>query len=204
MKKTALIIALFVVVNSVSAQFTIGPKMGLNISKEYFGLKGLDEGIDFKAGFNVGVFGKYEVNHKFDIQAELLYSQQGFKHNIPLTDYGGTVFLNGYKISSHYLNIPLVLKYYHLKRLYIEAGPQVGFCLSSKIHPGYKMIEGDFKKDYNTTDFSLVGGIGADIGYGLSVNARYIHGFTDTQKLSKLNVQNRVIQISLAYDLWSF
>ena len=59
MKKTALVIALFIVVSNVSAQFTIGPKVGLNLSKEYLGIKAFDEDTDFKSGLNAGVFGKY-------------------------------------------------------------------------------------------------------------------------------------------------
>ena len=204
MKKTALIISLFIVANSVSAQFTIGPKVGLNISKEYFGVKGFDEDSDFRSGINIGVFGKYEINDKFDIQAELLYSQQGFKRNIPITDNIGTIITKGYEVLSHYINIPLVSKYHPFGRIYIEAGPQVGFCLDSKISPDeYKRITGvRGYTGYNVVDFSLVGGIGFNLGNGLSVNTRYNHGLTYTLHDSKW--KNRVIQISLAYDLWSF
>ena len=206
MKRIILTIALFIIIiNIASAQLTIGPKIGLNMSKEYSGIKlyGLsyDENVDFKAGLNIGAFGKYEINDKFDIQAELLYSQQGFKHNVPLADYGGNVIKDGYKFSSHYFNIPLVIKYYPFERIYLEAGPQAGFCLNSKLSPK-EYAEGILDMDYNTIDFSLVGGIGLDIGYGLSVNARYNHGFTYTLQDSKW--KNRVIQISLAYNLWNF
>ena len=198
MKKTAFIIALFIVaINSASAQFTIGPKVGLNISKEYFGKEPIDEDVAFITGLNAGMFGRYEISNRFGIQTELLYSQQGYKYNIPLMDYGGKTILDGYKRLSHYLNIPVLLKYYPLKRVYIEAGPQIGFHLNSKLSP--EELEDIDELGYNTVDFSLAGGIGVNIGYGLSVNARYNHGFTKTLKGS--DWKNRVIQISLAYDL---
>lgn len=80
MKKTFLMIALLIIVlNNLSAQFIIGPKVGLNVSKEYYGIKAIDEEIDFRTGLNAGVFGKYKINDILDIQAELLYSQQGHK-----------------------------------------------------------------------------------------------------------------------------
>ena len=199
MKKIAFIIVLLIVViNSISAQFVVGPKVGLNISKEYFGEKFIDEDVKFKTGLNVGVFGKYDVSNKFDIQTELLYSQQGLKVNIPLADYGGTM-IEGYKVSTHYLNIPVLLKYYPFKRIYIEAGPQVGFCLDSKLSHEYS---NGISLDYSTTDFSLAGGIGINIGHGLCVNARYNHGFTRT--IFNTDWKNRVIQLSLTYDLWRF
>ena len=192
MKKIIITIALFISVITISsAQFTIGPKAGLNLSKEHFGENAIDEDIKFKQGLNIGIFGKYMMNDKLGIQAELLYSQQGHKSNISLLDYGGNLTQNGnltqigYKSSSHYLNIPFVLKFYPLKRIFIEAGPQVGYCFKSK------------NMKYKTIDFSLAGGIGIDIGYGLNVSARYNHGLTHTLK-------NRVLQFSLTYDLLDF
>ena len=203
MKKIILIIALFIsIINIANAQFTIGPKLGLNISKEYVGIEGIDETVDFKNGINAGIFGKYMMSDKFDIQAELLYSQQGYKCNIPLVDYGGIAITDGYKLSSHYLNIPLLLKYYPLERIYIEAGPQAGFCFSTKVSPIENKDDITLNRDYNTVVFLLVGGVGVDIGYGLSLNARYNHGLTHT--LPNTTWKNRVIQISLLYDLWSF
>ncbi len=206
MKKAFLIIALLVIVlNSISAQFVVGPKVGLNISKEHFGKKAFDEDVDFRTGLNAGVFGRYEINNIFDVQAELLYSQQGFKRDVPLINYNGIAITEGYKTLSHYLNVPVLLKYYPIKLLYIEAGPQIGFCLNSKLSWENKEIDeelNNLKLDYNTVDFSLVGGIGVHVGYGLTANVRYSHGFTKT--LSDSDWKNRVIQFSLAYDLWSF
>ena len=202
MKKIILTIALLIsVINIASAQFTVGPKVGLNKTKEHFGKKFVDEIVDFKTGINAGFFGKYTMNDKLGIQTELLYSQQGYKGNVNLYDNGGTFMSGGFKYSSHYFNIPLVLKYYPIKRLYIEAGPQIGFCLNSKISP-IEYTDESIDTDYNTIDFSLVGGIGYNIVNRLSVNARYSHGFSKTLHSSKW--QNRVIQISLAYDLWDF
>ena len=118
MKKTMLVIMLFVAVfGRVSAQLTIGPKAGLNISKEYYGIKGVDEDVDFRTGLNAGVFGRYEISDKFDIQAELLYSQQGYKSTVPLADIGGITLTEGYKSLSHYLNVPVLLKYYPFNRV---------------------------------------------------------------------------------------
>ena len=204
MKKIILTIALFISLISVaSAQFTIGPKVGLNISKEHYGNELIDDDIDFKRGINIGIFGKYYLNDMFDIQAELLYSQQGYKSDGILVDYAGS-FTQNYKITSHYLNIPLVIKYYPFKLIYIEAGPQIGFCLDYKLSSNYSGIDElwDRYKDYNSVDFSLVGGIGIDIGYGLNVSARYNHGLTHT--LPNTDFKNRVIQFSLTYNLWEF
>lgn len=206
MRKLILTVALLVtIIGSTFAQFTIGPKVGLNLAKVYAGKEGLDEDIDFKTGLNVGIFGRYEINERFAIQPEVLYSQQGYKSHINLFDHlGYPIGEYGYKASSHYVNIPILVKYYPLKRFYVEAGPQVGFCVSSDFSADDNELESIIKKldtDYNTVDFSLTGGVGFHLGYGLSVNVRYNHGFTKT--LNESLWKNRVISFSFSYDLWS-
>ena len=200
MKKNILAIVLIISVNNIaSAQFIIGPKVGLNISKEYYAgielVNAGNEDIKYKTGINIGIFGKYVMGSRFDLQAELLYSQQGFKQNISLADYGGIIDVDEYKFSSQYFNIPLILKFYPLKSIYIEVGPQVGLYLKST--SGFV----GYSRDYKTMDFSLIGGIGTNIGYGLSINARYNHGLT---QILPSDWKNRVFQISLTYDLCNF
>jgi hypothetical protein len=205
MKKIALWIIWFTLVTvQVSAQFTAGPKAGLNLSNVYFFNSLLDDETAFRKGLNAGVFGNYCLNDWFDVQTELLYSQQGYKNEIPLMDAAGTTILNGYTSLAHYLNIPVLVKFYPLKRIYLEAGPQVGFCLGHKYTTAEKewdAVLNDLESGEKSTDFSLVGGIGIHIGKGFSVNARYCHGLL---KESNFLYRNRVIQFSLAYDLWHF
>ena len=205
MKQTILIIALLIVVaNNAFSQFTVGPKAGLNLTKEYAGQKMFDEHQNSKTGLNLGLFGCYEMNDKLDLQVEMLYSQQGYKTDIALIDWNGEM-MTSVKASSHYLNVPLLLKYYPFKRFYIEAGPQIGFCLDSSFLSENDEMNGVLKEmdaDYHKVDFSLAGGLGFHIGKGFSINVRYNHGFTKT--LNESLWKNRVIQFSLAYDLWSF
>ena len=205
MKKIILTIALFIsTISFASAQLTIGPKIGLNLSTEHSGENIFDEDLKFKPGLNIGIFGKYYINDMFDFQAELLYSQQGYKSNISFFDFGGVSLQYKYKTISHYLNIPLLLKYYPFERIYFEAGPQIGFCLDYKLSSSYSEVDEvwDRYKDYNSVDFSLVGGIGIDLGSGLNITARYNHGFTHT--IPNTDYKNRVLQFSLTYDLWKF
>ena len=200
MKRTILFITLFLIaIISASAQITIGPKIGLNLSKEHYGEKLIDEDIDFRAGVNVGFFGKYQMKNKFDVQMELLYSQQGYKDNVPVIYIGGYAIRDGYKILSHNLNIPVLLKYHVYKGFYLEAGPQAGFCFYARLQHNEEGIDEVFDMDRKLIDFSLAGGVCVDIGNKLSFNARYNHGFTDTAPES--DFKNRVIQISLSYNL---
>jgi hypothetical protein len=67
----------------------------------------------------------------FSIQPELLYAQQGTKislsYEVTNSHYKSNLDLN-------YLNIPVMLKYYVLKGLTVQAGPQIGILLRLTIN----------------------------------------------------------------------
>ncbi|MDR1379936.1 MAG: PorT family protein [Tannerella sp.] len=207
-KKTALLaISLILAATQVvSAQFTTGLKAGLNISDVHFDIPLLNDEIEFRRGLNIGVFGRYFLNDRLDVQAELLYSQQGYRTTTPVTDVGGNILLGGYKSLAHYLNIPVLIKFYPVRRIYLEAGPQAEFCLGHAYSASGKEMEdalSDAGFEKNTADLSLTGGIGLCLGKGFSVNARYCHGLLKMPS-GNTKYNNRVIQFSLACDLWSF
>ncbi|MDR2918256.1 MAG: PorT family protein [Tannerella sp.] len=208
MKKVILvtIIALTMSLHSY-AQFTIGPKAGLNLSTVHS--TKVDDYADYKTGLNAGFFGKYSINNSFDLQVELLYAQLGYKDNMPTFDYDGSGFENfNYKLIAHNLDVPLLVKYNLLGRpwIFFEGGVQLGFSLSNKYSCNDKDVEramNELKPEFNTFDFQLLGGLGFYLGSGFSVNARYCHGLTDMMD-SGLHMRNRAFQFSLAYNLWQF
>lgn len=207
MKKVVLVTVMALIMFSHAyAQFTIGPKAGMNISTMHTG-ELIGDITEYKTGFNAGAFGKYTINNSFDIQAELLYSQQGYKIDIPLYDIGGNSYVDpDLKVLTHNLNIPILLKYNLLGRpwVFFEAGPQVGFLLKDKFKSKDKELEDDANKlgmGFKTVDLSIVGGIGFYLGYGVSINARYNHGLTS---IHDFDYKNRVFQFSLAYNLFQF
>jgi hypothetical protein len=203
-KKRVTLLALSLIFAAIQtfAQFTAGPKAGLNMSDVYFGSV-IDDDIKYRTGLNAGVFGNYRLNARFDVQAELLYSQQGYKNTIPVMEFGGSTVLNGFKTLTHYLNIPVLVRFYPLSRFYLEAGPQVGFRLGHNYSdlPDYSGIVDEFESGKKSTDFSLAGGAGITLGKGFSLSARYCHSLL---KEPGFAYRNRVIQFSIAYDLWHF
>lgn len=205
-KRVVLFAHLFVFATStVFAQFTAGPKAGLNVSDVYYDIPILDDEVRFRQGLNVGVFGNYRLHDRLDLQAELLYSQQGYKSVVPVIDIGGTRLFDGYKLLAHYLNIPVLLQFYPVKRIYLEAGPQVGFRFGHKYYSGEMDWDDiDLNRGRRTADFSFVGGVGILLGQRFSVNARYCHSLQRNSPSQGIGYGNRVIQFSVAYDLWGF
>ena len=67
---------------SLYAQFSIGPKLGLNLFKVSAETSNMNDLFKYKYGGAVGFFAKYKISNRVSMQSELLYSQQGYKENV--------------------------------------------------------------------------------------------------------------------------
>ena len=189
-------------VMSVSAQnVQFGVKAGLNLSNEskYKKINGNDlESPDFRTGLHIGGVVNWAINERFELEADLLYSMQGYKEQINVVGEQSLSNKN-YKVTSHYLTLPIAAKVNIAKGAYVECGPQLGYLLSKKDKLEGIETENSFTSD-NTKkfDFGIFGGLGYKFENGVFVDARYIHGLTGTSKVFD-GGKNRNIQISFGY-----
>lgn len=184
MKKTVLITVITMLgLTSVKAQdIKFGAKAGLNIAF----ITG-DNTKDFKPNtdFHFGVMAEWKISDKFALQPEIVYSGQGSDINF---ESEGRVALN-------YLNVPIMGKYYISKGLSLEAGPQIGFLLSTN---GGTI---DYKDFLKPTDFGVNFGLGYKLDNGLNFSARYNLGLTNINNVDGFTDKNRngVFQLSVGY-----
>ena len=202
MKRLLSVLALSLITLCCSAKpLQFGVRGGLNISDEssHKYLSGISNSTKFRQGFNLGGVVNMPVTEKFDVEADVFYSMQGFKQDIyttTLDEYDEVVLQT---ITSHYLNIPIVAKYYKTNGLYVECGPQVGFLMGRSNNA--EVLTPVDPYEYSNTkkvDFSIVGGLGLFFYENFYVNARYCHGFTGTSQIYD-GGKNRNIQISVGY-----
>lgn len=211
MKRILLMIAVILMAISADAQVQFGVRGGLNVSKEsdqiittIVGNGVATEEINFsndmkwRAGVNVGGFVNIPENDKFDLEIGLSYSMQGYDDKIIEIDGRGEKTLD-HNVTSHYLTIPIAEKFYPTgKGFYMELGPQLGILLSKKATVGGGDSYTPFKDDNRTLDFGIIGGVGYVFPSGMFLNARYIHGLTETCKVFS-GGKNRNLQLSLGY-----
>lgn len=199
MKKIVITFLMATAVISVKAQnFHFGIKTGINLSKETkteVERQVQDFDKEFRKGFHIGGIVTYSINKQWELEGNLMYSQQGYKEHLFSIKNNRTI----YSIRSNYINLPIAIKYYPLEHLYIEMGPQIGFLISKK----HKIQgEGNITKYIplkpNHIDLSLFCGLGYNFSNNIFVEARYIHGLNNTYKNVTLS-QNRNIQISIGY-----
>lgn len=198
MKK--LFLGLAIVVSSLTFAQQFGIKAGVNLStvSDAESLTEVANSVDAKSkvGFNAGVFANFPVAESFSVQPELLYNALGTK----LTNKGNTGNDNALTLNLDYLSLPVMFQYNLVPNLYLEAGPQFSYLLSSK-----------FKYNGNSTDSNTDGlnkfdiGIGLGAGYyfngNIGITARYVAGLTDIIKDNPTDTsfKNNAFQVGLAF-----
>ncbi|WP_177761047.1 porin family protein [Flavobacterium sp. I3-2] len=185
-----------------------GVKGGLNLSNLSAG-KNTQE---MKPAFHVGGFVEMPLSYykKVALQIELLYSNQGYKgKEFEVRDEITNKVIGKNKledVSLHYLNVPIMIKYYIKDNIAVEVGPQIGFLMgASGSYDLYKFYESrqyfmnfsseiereldvngyissDYKKYYDKVDYGVSFGLSYNFENGIFVSGRYYLGLKDVYK----------------------
>ncbi|WP_333662405.1 porin family protein [Chishuiella changwenlii] len=203
MKKILLLLPLLVLTINANAQTKFGVKGGMNVSN----LRGEDENADAKIGLYAGGYATIKIDDKFAFQPEVLYSAQGAKQegNLNVDGIGNAFAKVKYKVD--YINIPLMFKYYATEGLSIEAGPQVGLLVSSKMNVKGHVLSSsqqfdttvDAKDLFKSVDFGLNVGLGYELSNGINFGARYNFGLANISDVGG-KIKNSVFSFGLGYS----
>ena len=179
---TLLVFALLLSTSSFSQGIDLGIKAGATFAN----LTNVTD-ASTKTGFVGGAFVTIKFSDKIAIQGDLLYSQQGVELDVD-------------KINLDYINFPLVLKYYIIKRINIQAGPQFGTVINDSL--------GGFlgsNIDFNSFDVTGVVGIGVDLPLNFRITGRYGFGlsdisFSDNDFSIDTNSKNSVFSLTAGFS----
>lgn len=195
-------VALFAI-GSYAQSVRFGIKGGLNVSKEtdnaVYSKFGVESTSSFRPGVHIGGVMNVTINRSLDIETDIMYSMQGV-NDFVYAGVSGTDKLR-FHFTSHYITLPVALKFYPVDKIYLELGPQLGFLLSKTL--GMSVEDDALNSTYgawknNTFDIGLLGGIGYAVTDNVFVEVKYVHGFCDTFK-SVDGYRNRNIQVSVGY-----
>lgn len=159
---------------------SFGVKGGLNVASM------TDIDASSKISGHIGGFANFKFKKTWAIQPELLFSGQGAKQDVPGDDL---------KYALNYINIPVLLQYYFLPEFYVEAGPQMGFLVSSRLKRDGASVDAD---GFKTVDIGSAAGVGYKFPIGVGVYARYTFGFTDLVD-GGVDPRNSVFQLGASY-----
>lgn len=198
MKKILVLICLLAVAGvayeaQAQAQAAIGFKGGLNFAN----VEIENVSTDSRTGFHGGAFMLFKFS-KIGIQPELIFSKQGSSFRFNSQDL---------ESNYDYINIPIILKLYTVAGINIQVGPQFGFVAKAEQDvpdPFTGVVtRQDVKDQIKGSDISAAIGLGWDLPFGLTLDARYNLG------LSKINdssgspeSKNQVIQVAVGYKFF--
>lgn len=184
----------------------LGIKAGVNLAY----LSGYEEiaGDDIRTAHHYGIYGDIVFSEKLSLQTEVLFSSQGanYEDSEDFED-GETIFYTEDQAIAEYIIVPVMLKFYPVKGFSLQAGPQLGFLSTAKNKYKENGIsrEDDYEDFIKSTDFGLALGLGYKMGFGLNIDARYVHGISNI--LSEMtgipadeDLNNQLIQFSLGYS----
>jgi hypothetical protein len=163
-----------------------GIKAGLNVAN--LKVENFDN-TDSRLGFHAGLLAHLHLSPQWALQPEVVYSAEGATF-----DFGGG---EEAKIKNDYINIPVMLQYMFDNGFRLEAGPQLGLLVSSKIED-QDGNEEDADDSFKTTNVSIGFGLNYLTHSGFGVGGRYNLGVSNIAEGSG-DTKGRVFQISLFY-----
>ena len=182
---------------------SFGLKAGPNFADLNFSDSGGEE-FETRTAFHVGGVVELSFSDKFSVQPELLFSSVGAK----IEESEGEASMK-VQFIENYLSVPIMLKFYPIEGLSLQAGPQIGFLLSAKskweISGAGSGEDGteeeDMKDEFESIDFGVGFGVGYKMDMGLFFDARYVLGMINVVKEIDDDeyVKNNVIQLSVGY-----
>ncbi len=156
----------------VFAQDEIGVKGGINLSN-YAG-DVMDNKM--KIGVHLGAYVNFNVIDQLYIQPELLYSLQGARFN-------NSSFNLDYNEHLHYINVPVVARYFLTENISVHCGPYVGILIGGKAKGTYfgTEIDEDIKdhRSLKTLDFGAVIGVAYQLVNRVNIGARVQFGLAN-------------------------
>lgn len=189
-----------------TGSLTFTPKIGVNLANVggddlyFMGYSTANQKLDpkMRIGVVAGIEGEYQISKPVSLTAELLYSLQGHT-------YDDIEVQKNYSATLHYVNVPVMLNLYVVKGLALKAGVQPGYAFYKKI--SYDQFINNTWNSYsfsgtyyNSFDVSIPVGLSYNIGKA-KVDARYNFGLTNLNKLDGGKFSNRVIQVTVGYQL---
>jgi hypothetical protein len=195
MKLTLIGISLLLLISITShAQqeyFEYGFKGGLNLSN----VTGDGEEVssyDTRTSMNIGMYGLYKILPKLGLQAELLYSEQGFSDRFDVEEDEDIDEIKSLT-RMQYINVPVIVSYNLIEQLWIEGGVQVGYLVNAEeereerfINDSNQLISEtetiDQTSTYESLELGLLGGLRYKLSQNFMIQARYQKSINDIDK----------------------
>jgi len=192
--KVFLVLGFLFFSSAAMAQFSIGVKGGVNISK-------VDDKAfkdEFAYGYHLGGFAEVGLGKRWKIQPEVLWNQYNTRKDTAFRNVtSGLLDFNNYDdVKLNYLSIPILLSYKLGNVLSLQAGPQFGILLNQD----NTLLENG-KEAFKSGDFSMLGGVQLNLSK-IRLSGRYFVGLNNISEIEDQSKwKNQGFQISAGFAL---
>ena len=164
----------------------VGVKAGVNIANlsEFNGRS--------RISGHGGLLLHHALNKNWCIQPELLFSGEGQRF------YSNAV---EHTYALDYLHLPIMIQYYPVPNMYVEAGPQVSILISAQDKVDERNGHTNVKDDFAAAQLALGVGAGLELTEQVILYGRYNFGLTDLFIVQNFDAHSRVGQIGIAIRL---
>lgn len=185
----------YVILNIISVMTILGQnedrlytRAGFKIGVNYANVSG-DVDADARTRLHLGAVLEFPLNYRTFIQAELLYSAQGYEENAVTEN----------EISLNYLALPIIGKYEIISGFSMETGPR--FATLTSVTDSQDTDTTEFYNSFSDFDFGWDFGLGFKFESGMYLQARYTLGLSNINNVanSAISYQNSVAQLSIGY-----
>ncbi|KAA1246392.1 porin family protein [Aquimarina sp. RZ0] len=185
-----LFISNYAMSQKIDDQEPLYARAGFKGGANYTNITGDTDGAEGRVRVHLGVVVEYPISRNFLLQAELLYTAQGYKIEVEGEEQ---------KINLNYFTLPLLAKFHITNPLSIESGPQVGL-LNGATNDAVENTD-VFFDSFNSLEFSWAFGAGYKLKSGLFFQVRYNIGLTNINDTAVINIinNNAVAQLSIGY-----
>jgi len=200
--KKALIITCVIACSVIQsfAQFAIGVKAGLSVTNVQFPEPSANKA---RLAYYGGLMGEINVNSKFIVQPEILYSVKGYR-------FTATAFSSSGHLNLNYISVPLLAGYRPAENLKILLGPEFNFLTGAKSK--VDNTDGDLYKVYKKFDLCIDAGAAYQLQKNWGIEIRYSYGLTHLlegvaydpfgNEIGKIKAgKNKVLQLGLFYKM---
>lgn len=200
MKKILITSFVLFVSLAVSAQFSVGPRIGVSLSQmqvdELFDNDG--EAISYesegnKVGFHAGAFARIQIS-SFYLQPEVLFTSAGGKIEVDSELEGREIW----DLSYNKLDIPLIAGLKAGKFFRVQAGPVFSLMLSDDARD-ISLLE-ETKQNFNDATWGYQAGIGIDLGERIYIDLKYEGSLSGLG--STINIGNQEFDTDLRSSLF--
>lgn len=181
-----------------SITFTAGPNLA-NIGGD-----DASDDADMRLGLNAGGLANYALSDQFAVQGGLQFSSKGTTQEIEMFDPDDPTQTVEADIEQalSYLDVPLLAAFHPVEGVSLFGGLQPSILVDAEFttENGDEETE-DISDAITDVDFAIALGAGYTHESGFGLRAGYDLGLSSTDDVGDDDVFNRVIKISLAYDL---